>query len=95
MARAPILDESTLRKMQIRKLNALRKSIGEDLGTKVFTEWFNSRPAPEEANPVDKTAETIADAVMALISKGKIKSLPRGGYTIKRGRNRVVVEQAN
>ena len=56
MARKATFNESSLTKMQIRKLIALRKSIGDDLGTKAFTEWLNSRPAPEEANPVDKTA---------------------------------------
>ncbi len=93
MARKSNLDESTLTKMQIRKLNALRKSIGDDLGTKAFTEWLSSQASKVE-EPVDKTAEAVAAAVMALISKGTIRPLPRGGYLIKRGRGRVVVTPA-
>ena len=91
MARKSNLDESTLTKMQIRKLKALRKSIGDSLGTKAFTEWLSSQASKSTQEPVDKTAEAVADAVMALISKGTIRSLPRGGYLIKRGRGRAVV----
>ncbi len=94
MARKSNLDESTLTKMQIRKLNTLRKSIGDSLGTKTFVDWLSSQASKSRQEPVDKTAEAVADAVMALISKGTIKSLPRGGYVVKRGRGRVVVTPA-
>jgi len=94
MARNPSVDRSQLSKMELRKLNALCKSIGDELGTKAFNEWRRTRPAQQKADPVDKTAEAIAGAVMKLIERGEIKSLPRGGYTIKRGRGRVVVEAA-
>lgn len=94
MARSPSVDTSKLTKMELRKLNALRKSIGEELGTKAFNEWRRSRPSREKSEPVDKTASAIADAVMVLIEDGKIKGLPRGGYVVKRGRGRVVVEPA-
>ncbi len=79
MARKPTIDESTLTKMELRKLNALRKSVGDDIAGKAFMAWHRTRPASKNAAPVDKTAEAIADAVMALIEKGKIKGLPRGG----------------
>ena len=93
MARLPTLDESTLSKMDVRKLGALRKSIGDRLGTKAFVEWQKVRPAPStKGAPVDKTADAIAGAVMGLIEDGTIKSIPRGGYTVRRGRGRVVVE---
>ncbi len=93
MARTPSLDETTLSKMDVRKLGALRKSIGDDLGTKAFVEWRKARPAPStKAAPVDKTAQAIAQAVMGLIEDGTIKGIPRGGYTVRRGRGRVVVE---
>ncbi len=92
MARKPSLDESTLTKMEVRKLNALRKSIGDDLGSRAFAEWRKSRPvASAKAAPVDKTAEAIGEAVMALIEGGTIKGLPRGGYVVRRGRGRVLV----
>ncbi len=78
--------------MEIRKLNALRRSIGDQLGEKAFAEWMRKRPDKAATPPVDKAAEAIADSVMTLISSGKIKSLPRNGYVVKRGRGRVVVE---
>ena len=95
MPRKVNIDESSLTKMEIRKLNALRKSIGDDLGAKAFTEWYKNRPAPKASQPVDKTAEAVAEAIMGLIEKGKINSLPRGGYLVKRGRGRVVVAPAD
>ncbi len=94
MARKPSLDESNLTKMEVRKLNALRKSIGDDLGSKAFAEWHKFRPVAPKAAPVDRTAEAIAVAVMGLIESGTIRSLPRGGYTVRRGRGRVVVQSA-
>ena len=91
MARTPNLDESTLTKMEVRKLNALRKSVGDDIAEKAFAEWLKNRPGPSTSVSRDKSAEAIAEAVMGLIEKGTIKGLPRGGYNVRRGRGRVVV----
>ena len=92
MARKPSLDESSLPKMQVRKLNALRKFIGDDLGTRAFIQWQRSYPTTPKATPVDKTAEAIAEAIMGLIDSGTIKHIPRGGYVVRRGHGRVVVD---
>ncbi len=94
MARRPAIDESKLTKMDLRKLNALRKSVGDSIGARAFTEWQRSRPAGKKAASVDKTAGAIAGAVEKLIADRKIRSLPRGGYVVRRGRGRVVVEPA-
>ncbi len=94
MARRPAIDESKLTKMELRKLNALRKSVGDGIGAKAFTDWQRSRPTSRKAAPADKTAEAIAGAVEKLIDGGKIRGLPRGGYVVRRGRGRVVVEPA-
>ena len=91
MPRKTAIDQSALTKMELRKLNALKKSIGEDIGAKAFLEWMRKRPA-KKAEPVDKTAKAISDAIMKLIDSGKIKALPRSGYVVKRGSGRVVVE---
>ena len=32
------IDEGTLTKMQLRKLNALRRSVGQDIGERAFVE---------------------------------------------------------
>lgn len=92
MARRPArrIDESTLTKMQIRKLNALKKSVGDDIGTKAFAEWLATQPA-ESSQTVDKNATKIADALHDLIRSKKL-TIPRGGYILRRGRGRVIVE---
>ena len=36
------IDESALTKGQLRKLDALRKSVGADIGTRAFAEWLAS-----------------------------------------------------
>ncbi|MDP6707709.1 MAG: hypothetical protein QF893_15305 [Alphaproteobacteria bacterium] len=94
MARKPSIDESSLTKGELRKLNALRKSVGDDIAAKAFAEWFANKPEKAAAVSTDKTAEAIADAVMSLIERRKIKGLPRGGYVVKRGRGRVMVVPA-
>ncbi len=95
MARKPKIDEASLTKMDVRKLNALRKSIGDEIGEKAFAEWLKHRPAPSaKVTGGDKTADAIAGAVMGLIEAGTIKGLPRGGYVVKRGRGRVVASRA-
>jgi hypothetical protein len=87
------LDEKGLTKGQLRKLNALRKSVGIELGTEAFTKWLAMRPEPA-ASAVDKDASVIAGALYPLIQQKKLK-IPRGGYLVRRGRGRVVVEGAS
>ena len=45
MATAPstYIDESTLTKGQRRKLNALRKSVGDEIGAQAFSAWLSSQ----------------------------------------------------
>ncbi len=88
---APKLDEKALTKGELRKLNALRKSIGDDIGDKAFVEWLRKKPA-ENFAPEDKNAALIADTLIPLIERNKLR-IPRGGYLIRRGRGRVIVER--
>ena len=87
----PLVQEE-LTKGQSRKLNALRKSVGDDIGTKAFNQWLKTQKKGEEGS-FDKTAEVIADDLVALI-KQKNLAIPRGGYLLKRGRGRVIVTRA-
>ena len=93
MARKPVskLDEKALTKGELRKLNALRVSVGEDIGEKAFMEWLLKKPAAM-AEPEDNNAALIADTLMPLIQQNKLQ-IPRGGYVIRRGRGRVIVER--
>ena len=44
------IDETGLAKGLVRKLNALRKSVGDDLAEEVFEKWLESRPALQAKN---------------------------------------------
>jgi hypothetical protein len=94
MARKPArkLDESTLTKMQLRKLNALRKSVGDEIGSSAFHEWLETQPE-QSVLQTDRNATRIADALRELIDAKKL-TIPRGGYILRRGRGRVIVEPA-
>jgi len=87
----PLVQEE-LTKGQSRKLTALRKSVGEDIGTKAFNQWLKTQKKGKEGS-LDKTAEAIAGDLAALL-KEKNLAIPRGGYLLKRGRGRVVVTRA-
>ena len=87
----PAFKERDLTKGQLRKLTALRKSLGKEIADKAFAEWLASVPEGKPIS-VDKNAEAIAELLNAPVVAGKIK-LPRGGYVVRRGRGRVVVER--
>ena len=91
--RAPqTIDEKSLTKGQLRKLNALRKSIGHKLGEEAFTKWLTKQGTAKDNAPEDKNAALIAETLMKLIDEKKLR-MPRGGYLVTRGRGRVIVEQ--
>ena len=92
MATKSEIVETGLTKGELRKLNALRKSVGPDIGEKAFSEWLKKAGAGKEA-AVDKNTALIAETIEAAI-KGKKLSIPRGGYLITRGRGRVLVTRA-
>ena len=85
-----LIDESVLTKGQLRKLNALRKSVGDDIAERAFSEWLSLQSSAEEP---DKDAALVSDTLMALTEERKLK-IPRGGYLVKRGHGRVVVDPA-
>ncbi len=86
-------DESSLNKGQLRKLNALRKSLGDDIADKAFGEWYSKQAQQPESAPVDTNAALITDALEPLAKSGKLR-IPRGGYHVRRGRGRVIVKRA-
>ncbi len=82
------IDENTLTKGQLRKLNSLRKSVGNEIGERAFAEWFRARTVVEKK---DKHADLITTVLWPLIEEGKL-TIPRGGYLVRRGRGRIIVE---
>ena len=89
--RAAEFDLKSLSKGQRRKLETLRKSLGPEIADRAFAQWM-SAGATAEAGP-DRNAEIIAEAVMALVREQNLQ-FPRGGYIVRRGRGRIVVERA-
>ena len=87
-ARAKI-DASGLTRMQQRKLDALLRWVGVDIGERAFAEWRASQAAA--GAKTDSNAAAIADALWPLIEEGRL-AIPRGGYRVRRGRRRVIVE---
>ena len=85
------IDENSLTKGQSRKLNALRKSVGTEIGEQAFAAWLASQPAATAK--ADANAALIVDTLWPLVQQGAL-AIPRGGYLLRRGRGRIVVEPA-
>ncbi len=85
--------QTDLTKGQIRKLNALRKSVGPAIGERAFAQWLKGVNA-ERGTAEDKTSAQIAEALQAALGREGL-SIPRGGYLITRGRGRVIVTRAD
>jgi hypothetical protein len=88
--KARTVDEKSLTKGQLRKLEALRKSVGPEIANKAFAEWLAAAPSGGDGG--DHNAELIAEAVMGLVREQNLH-VPRGGYIVRRGRGRVIVER--
>ena len=86
------LDESALTKGQRRKLNALRKSVGDQIAEQAFVAWLSSQSKASGA-AADENAGFIVDTLWPLVQQGTL-SIPRGGYLLRRGRGRIIVEPA-
>ena len=80
------IDEGKLTKGQVRKLNALRKSVGDELGEEVFRKWL-ARQAAASAPKVDPVAAMIEEALADFVNDRKL-NLGRYGYTICRARGK-------
>ena len=85
------IDQSGLTKGQLRKLRALRNSVGDEIGEKAFAEWLASQDGAKRK--FDGNAATIIDTLWPLVEQGTL-AIPRGGYLIRRGRGRIIVEPA-
>ena len=84
------IDESTLTKGQLRKLTMLKRSVGDEIGERAFAEWLALQGAGQEP---DGNAAMIVDTLWPMVQDGTL-AIPRGGYRIRRGRGRIIVEPA-
>ena len=81
-----MIDEKTLTKGQLRKLNALRKSVGDKIGDVAFSEWLKTQAAAK----VEKTDEVAEKIVEALSQYTDDKSFRLGlrGYVVRRAKGK-------
>ncbi len=84
------IDETDLTKGELRKLNALRKSLGPEIADKAFSEWLKASGA---VGAEDKNIEILSSVIEQAIDHYGL-TFPRSGYLVKRGRGRVVIAQA-
>ena len=80
------IDQSTLTKGQFRKLNALRKSVGDDIAEDAFAKWMKSQTkTPKEVR------DPVADALIAALDQfkdDKTFRLGTKGYVVKRSKGK-------
>ena len=80
------IDHFTLTKGQVRKLNALRKSVGDDIAEDAFGKWMKTQSkAPKEVR--DPVADTLVAALSNLISDKSFR-LGTKGYVVKRAKGK-------
>ena len=80
------IDESSLTKGQIRKLTALRKSIGDDLADDAFSKWL-ARQEVAAAPASDPVADRLVEALSGFEGDRKF-NLGLYGYTVRRARGK-------
>ena len=80
------INESTLAKGQLRKLNALRKSVDDALGEEVFAKWL-AQQAQATAPKEDPVAVKIEEA-LARFADDRSFNLGVYRYTIRRARGK-------
>lgn len=90
---ATVFNEAALTKGELRKLAALKKSVGDRIGEKAFVQWLRNKSKRATAAPSDSNADMIVDMLGKMVKDSGLK-LPRGGYLVTRGRGRVIVTRA-
>ena len=83
------IDESTLTKGQMRKLNALRKSVGDKLGNEVFAKWLAQLASTAAEPKPDPVAVKIEEALASFAGDRSFR-LGNYGYTVRRARGKGV-----
>ena len=81
------IDETGFTKGLVRKLNALRKSVGDDLAEGVFARWLEREAAPQARSKPDPVAMKIVEALAGFENDPKF-NLGNYGYTLRRAKGR-------
>ena len=80
------IDESTLTKGQIRKLYALRKSVGDKIAEDAFGKWMKS-----QTKTTKEVRDPIADALVTALDQfkdDKTFRLGAKGYVVRRAKGK-------
>ena len=81
------IDETGLTKGLVRKLTALRKSVGDDLAEEVFAKWLERDAASQAIGNLDPVAMKIVEALTEFENDQKF-NLGNYGYTLRRAKGR-------
>ena len=81
------IDETGLAKGLRRKLNALRKSVGDDLAEEVFAKWQVRKATSQAKGKPDLVAMKIVEALAGLENDPKF-NLGNHGYTLRRAKGK-------
>ena len=76
-------DETGLTKGLVRKLNTLRKSVGDELAEEVFAKWLERDAASQAKGNPDPVAMKIVEALAEFENDLSFK-LGNHGYTLRR-----------
>ena len=80
------IDQSALTKGQVRKLNALRKSVGDNIAEDAFGKWMKSQSKTPK-NVRDPVADALV-AALANLTSDKSFRLGTKGYVVKRAKGK-------
>jgi len=81
------IDYSTLTKGQIRKLTALRKSVGNDIGESAFVKWMNTQSKAQRLPHRDPVSAALVDAIANHLHD-KTFRLGAKGYVVRRAKGK-------
>ena len=81
-----MINEESLTKGQVRKLNALRKSLGNEIADNAFTKWMKTQ-TKDNSVLIDSVAEKIKVSLSSLVHDNAFR-LGSKGYIIKRSKGK-------
>jgi len=84
------ISEKDLTKGELRKLNALRKSLGDDIAEEAFAKWYE-QSRTSDSSSTDPNVEVIEQALSPHL--GDLRFPRSSGYLLRRGRGRIIVER--
>ena len=80
------INESILTKGQARKLNALRKSVGDEIAENAFSKWMKKQS--KKPNEVEDIIAVMLVAALDQFSDDKTFRLGTKGYVVRRAKGK-------